>query len=77
MSINCSRHRGGILHVVLGLLGEGVLGNGLEGLLNVDVLLGRGLKVGDVALGLAPGEGALLEDLQQREGRLITTDMTR
>ena len=40
-------------------LGEGVLGDGLEGLLHVDGLLGRGLEVGDLVLGVAPLLGAL------------------
>lgn len=52
----------------LGLLGEGVLGDGLEGLLDVDGLLGRGLKVGNVALGLAPGHGSFLRDLPTSRG---------
>ena len=40
-------------------LGEGVLGDGLEGLLHVDGLLGRSLEVGDFVLGVAPLLGAL------------------
>jgi hypothetical protein len=46
--------------VLIRVLSQSILGNGLESLLHVDGLLGRGLEVGDVALGLAPGEGTLL-----------------
>ena len=42
------------VQVVLGLLLERVARDGLERLLHVDRLLGRRLKIGDVALGLAP-----------------------
>ena len=42
---------------------QGVLGDGLERLLNVDSLLGGCLKVGNIALGLAPGHCAFLGDL--------------
>ncbi|KAI3481662.1 hypothetical protein L1887_55795 [Cichorium endivia] len=44
------------------LLLEGRARDGLEGLLDVDGLLCARLKVGDVALGLAPRHGALLRD---------------
>lgn len=47
-----------ITSVVVVLL-EGVLGDGLEGLLDIDGLLGRGLEEGDVALRVAPGLEAL------------------
>ena len=46
----------------LSLLLQRSPGNGLESLLDVDGLLGRRLKVGNVALGLAPGHGAFLRD---------------
>ena len=42
---------------------QGILGNCLERLLDVDGLLCRGLKVWNVALGLAPGHCAFLGDL--------------
>lgn len=42
------------LHLDLDLLLESVLGNGLEGLLDVDGLLGRGFKVSKVH-GIAKG----------------------
>ena len=42
---------------------QGVLGNSLECLLDIDGLLGGGLKVGNVPLGLAPGHRAFLGDL--------------
>jgi hypothetical protein len=42
---------------------QSILGNSLECLLDVDRLLCRRLKVGDVALGLAPGHCAFLRDL--------------
>lgn len=51
----------------LGLLLEGVLGDRLERLLDIDGLLGRGLKVRDVTLGLAPGHRPLLGDLRSCE----------
>ena len=35
-------------------LGQGVLSNRLKGLLHIDCLLCRGLKVGDLVLGVAP-----------------------
>ena len=35
-------------------LGQGILGDRLKGLLHVDCFLGRGLKVGDLILGVAP-----------------------
>lgn len=44
------------------LLLQRVAGNDLKGLLHVDGLLGRGLEVGDAALGLAEGHGALGRD---------------
>lgn len=50
----------------LGLLLQRVLRDRLERLLYVDRLLGRGLKVGNVALGLAPGHGSFLRDLCER-----------
>ena len=46
------------LSLVLLLL-KGLLGDSLEGLLDVDGFLGRGLEVGDVALGRAPRVGTL------------------
>ena len=52
------------------LLLEGSLGDGLESLLDIDVLLSRGLKVGDVSLWLAPGEGTLLENLEIMNNRV-------
>ena len=45
-------------------MGEGVLGYRLEGLLDIDILLGRRLVVREVVLVLAPGEGALLRHLK-------------
>jgi len=42
---------------------QSVLGNSLECLLDVDGLLCGRLKVGDIALGLAPGHCAFLGDL--------------
>jgi len=42
---------------------QGILGNGLERLFDVDGLLGGRLKVGNVALGLTPGHCAFLGDL--------------
>ena len=44
------------------LLLQGVAGDDLKGLLHVDGFLGRGLKVGDAALRLAKGHGALGRD---------------
>ena len=44
------------------LLLEGLLGDRLESLFNVDGFLGRGLEIGDVALRLAPGVGTLGRD---------------
>lgn len=41
------------------LLLEGLLGDRLESLFNIDGFLGRGLEIGDVALRLAPGVGTL------------------
>lgn len=38
---------------------EGLLGDSLEGELDVDGFLGRGFEVRDVSLGLAPGGGTL------------------
>ena len=35
-------------------LGQGILGDSLKCLLDVDRLLGRSLKVGDLVLGVAP-----------------------
>ena len=35
-------------------LGQGILGDSLKCLLDVDCLLGRSLKVGDFVLGVAP-----------------------
>mmetsp|Transcript_21 Transcript_21/g.73 ORF Transcript_21/g.73 Transcript_21/m.73 type:complete len:247 (+) Transcript_21:426-1166(+) len=46
--------------VLLVLLLECILGNDLEGLLHIDIVLCTRLKEGQVALRLAPGEGALL-----------------
>lgn len=43
------------------LLEKRVLGDGLEGLLDVDGLLGRGLKERDIALGAAPRLETLVE----------------
>ena len=37
-----------------GNLGQGILSDRLEGLLDIDGLLGRSLKVGDFVLGVAP-----------------------
>ena len=51
--------------LVILLLLQRVLGNGLECLLNVDSLLRRRLEVRNVALGLAPSHGTLLGDLQR------------
>ena len=45
------------------VLVQSVLGNSLEGLLDVDGLLCGGFKVGNVALGLTPGHCAFLGDL--------------
>ena len=42
---------------------QSVLGDGLEGLFDVDGLLCRRLKVRDVAFGLAPGHGTFLRNL--------------
>lgn len=42
---------------------QGILCNSLERLLNINGLLRGSLKVGDVALGLAPGHCAFLGDL--------------
>merc|ERR1711991_372489 len=52
--------RGRKVEVDVAVLGQRVAGNRLERLLDIDVLLGRGLKVGNVTLGGAPGQGALL-----------------
>ena len=41
-----------------GNLGQGILSDRLEGLLDIDGLLGRSLKVGDFVLGVAPLLGA-------------------
>lgn len=51
----------------LGFLLEGILGDRLEGLFDVDGFLGRGLKVRNVALGLAPRHGSLLRNLKERD----------
>jgi len=51
------------LQLHLRLLLKGGLGDSLEGLLDIDVLLCGGLKVGDVALGLTPGHSTRLKDL--------------
>jgi hypothetical protein len=47
---------------LIGLLLECILGNGLEGLLDIDGFLGRSLKERNVALGLAPSHGTLVGD---------------
>lgn len=49
--------------LLLGLLLQRVLGDSLEGLLDVDGLLRRRLEVGDVPLRLTPRHGTLLSDL--------------
>ena len=48
------------VQVRIRLLGQGVLSDSVEGLLDVDGLLGGCLKVGDVVLALAPLLGPLL-----------------
>ena len=40
--------------VEYGNLGQGILSDRLEGLLDIDGLLGRSLKVRDLVLGVAP-----------------------
>ena len=52
----------------LGLLGEGILRDGLEGLLDVDGFFGGCLKVRNVALGLTPRHGAFLRNLMVSSG---------
>jgi len=51
------------VQLLLLILMQGVLGNSLERLLDVDGLLRGRLKVRNVALGLAPGHRAFLGDL--------------
>lgn len=46
----------------LGLLLQSILGDRLERLFDIDGLLGRGLKVRNVALGLTPRHGPFLGD---------------
>ena len=48
-----------VVKIDVGLAGEGVLGDRLEGLLHVDRFLRRRLEVGNIALGLAPLLSAL------------------
>ena len=55
--------RGGCIPSIVGVLLQGVLGNCLESLLDVDGLLGTGFKVRDVSFGLAPCQSTLLRDL--------------
>ena len=53
----------GSAHVLLAFLTQRVLARGLESLLDVDGLLGRGLEIRDVSLGLTPSHRTLLRDL--------------
>ena len=64
--------RVGKVDVLLGLLLERVARDHLESLLNVDRLLGRGLKVRDVALGLAPGKSTFLRHRAPVEVHLVS-----
>lgn len=55
-------------HVLDPLLRKSIPRNCVEGLLNVDVVLGARLEEGDVVLRLAPRQRTLLRDLHSQKG---------
>lgn len=58
-----------LVHLRLWLLGEGVLGNSLEGLLHVDALFRTGLKVRNVVLAFTPVLSSFSGHLRRGGGR--------
>ena len=56
-----------VVHLDLRLLGERVLGDGLEGLLHINSFLGRRLKVRDVAFAVTPLLRSLRRHLKQQQ----------